>query len=295
MRTNHPPARWWHRDGQLIVCELCPHGCRLAPGRKGLCHVRQHVDGALVSLVYGRPAAVHVDPIEKKPLYHFLPGTSTYSLGTWGCNLSCRFCQNYTLSTADGENEVEAEATPAQIVAAARRARCQSIALTYNEPTIWAEYGCDIGTLAHQQGLKMVAVTNGYIQPAAAEAFYAVIDAANVDLKAFSDDFYRRLCGARLEPVLASLKLLKRLGVWLEVTNLLIPAENDKPAEIRELVRWVAAELGKDTPLHFSAFYPTHLLTDRPCTPRRTLALAGAIAKEEGLTRVHLGNLHLAT
>ena len=293
---NGHPASWWHSENGLAVCDLCPHACRLADGRTGRCGVRRNRAGQLESLVYNRPAAVHVDPIEKKPLYHFLPGSSAFSLGTLGCNLFCRFCQNCSLSAGrPDETPPEPETPPEAIVAGARRARCQSIALTYNEPTVWAEYGRDISRLARVQGLKTVSVTNGYIQTGAAEEFYACIDAANVDLKAFRDDFYVRLCGGHLEPVLTTLKTLKRLGVWLEVTNLLIPGENDDPVEIRELAHWVCSELGSGTPLHFSAFYPTYKLTDRPVTPRQTLMLAGKIASEAGLEHVHLGNLHLAT
>ncbi len=299
------PARWWHEErdghgGRLAVCDLCPHACRIRAGASGRCGVRMNCGGKLMSLVYGRPAAVHVDPIEKKPLYHFLPGSTTFSLGTVGCNFSCQFCQNYSLSCAKAEPawatlQPPAGSRPDRIVAAAVQAGCQSVALTYNEPTVWAEYGLDIARAAHLQGLKTVSVTNGYIQPGAAEELYTHIDAANVDLKGMDDKFYRRLCGGGLEPVLATLKLMKRLGVWLEVTNLIIPGENDRLEQLRELAAWVCSELGPDTPLHFSAFYPVWKLTTRPVTPRRTLELAGRLAGEAGLRHVHLGNLHLAT
>ena len=295
--SNEPHvAEWWQADGEVAACALCPHRCRIAPGRTGRCGVRKNVGGRLLALTYGRPVAVHVDLIEKKPLYHFLPGSLTYSLGTVGCNLSCLFCQNYELST--GTLDVAAAASgpelrPDQIVAAARQAKCASVALTYNEPTVWAEYGRDIAVAAQAAGLRVVSVTNGFIQPGAAAALYEHVDAANVDLKAFDDGFYQRLCGGRLQPVLDTLKQLKRLGVWLEVTNLVIPGENDSPAGLRDLCRWVASELGPDTPLHFSAFFPTHRLTDRPVTPRATLTLAARLAAEAGLNHVHLGNLHL--
>jgi pyruvate formate lyase activating enzyme len=296
MSNERHVAEWWQADGAVAVCALCPHRCRIAPDRTGRCGVRKNVGGRLLALTYGRPAAVHVDPIEKKPLYHFLPGSLTYSLGTVGCNLSCLFCQNYELST--GTLDVAAAASgpeirPDQIVAAARRETCASVALTYNEPTVWAEYGRDIAVAAHGAGLKVVSVTNGFIQPGAAAALYEHVDAANVDLKAFDDGFYQRLCGGRLQPVLDTLTQLKRLGVWLEVTNLVIPGENDSPAGLRDLCRWVASELGPDTPLHFSAFFPTHRLTHRPVTPRATLTLAARLAAEAGLRHVHLGNLHL--
>lgn len=263
----------------------------------GRCGVRRMEGGALRSLVYGRPVAVHVDPIEKKPLYHFLPGTRTFSLGTVGCNFSCLFCQNDSLSATKADPADAAplpEFAPEAVAAAALKTGCRSVALTYNEPTVWAEYGLDIARAAHAKGLKTVSVTNGYMQPAAAEEFYACIDAANVDLKSFDDDFYRRLCGGRLEPVLALLKQLRRLGVWLEVTNLVIPGENDRPEQLRELAKWVCSELGPDTPLHFSAFFPTYRLLHRPVTPLATLQLAGRLGQEAGLRHVHLGNLHLA-
>ncbi|MEI8078389.1 MAG: AmmeMemoRadiSam system radical SAM enzyme [bacterium] len=289
-------AEWWQADGKVAACALCPHQCRIAPGRTGRCGVRRNVGGQLLALTYGRPAAIQVDPIEKKPLYHFLPGSLTYSLGTVGCNLSCQFCQNYELSTETLEvtDAVSGpEISPAQIVAAARREQCASVALTYNEPTVWAEYGRDLAVAAHGGDLKVVSVTNGFIQPGAAAALYEHVDAANVDLKAFDDDFYQRLCGGRLQPVLDTLKQLKRRGVWLEVTNLVIPGENDAPTGLRALCRWVASELGPNTPLHFSAFFPTHRLTKHPVTPHATLTLAARVAAEAGLTQVHLGNLHL--
>ncbi len=288
-------ADWWHADGADVVCDLCPHACRVSPGHTGRCGVRANRDGVLVSLAYGRPAAVHVDPIEKKPLYHFLPGTRTFSLGTFGCNLSCRFCQNYELSmTRPAPVEGLPELPPERVAEEALRHGCRSVALTYNEPTVWAEYGLDIAKAARAKGLKTVSVTNGYMQPAAAEAFYRFIDAANVDLKAFDDGFYRRLCGATLQPVLDTLKLLRKLGVWIEVTNLVIPQENDQPEQLAALAKWVCSELGPDTPLHVSAFFPTWKLTNRPVTPRATLELARKLALEAGLRHVHLGNLHLA-
>jgi pyruvate formate lyase activating enzyme len=295
MDTHEHPAAWWHAEGDTAVCDLCPHACRIGLGHVGRCGVRMNREGALVSLAYGRAAAVHVDPIEKKPLYHFLPGTRTFSLGTFGCNLSCKFCQNYELSmTRPVPTTGIPQLSPDEIAEEALRRRCQSVALTYNEPTIWAEYGLDIARAARAKGLKMVSVTNGYIQPGAAEEFYRFIDAANVDLKAFDDGFYRRLCGATLQPVLDTLKLLRKLGVWIEVTNLVIPEENDRPEQLAELVKWVCSELGPDTPLHFSAFFPCWKLLDRPVTPRTTLELARKLALEAGLRHVHLGNLHLA-
>jgi len=289
-------AKWWHAAGDALVCDLCPQACRIAPGHTGRCGVRANHGGTLIALVYGHPATMQVDPIEKKPFYHFLPGTRTLSLGTLGCNLSCKFCQNYSLSSGrPAAAELAARRImPEELVTEARRQNCQSIALTYNEPTIWAEYGLDIATAARAHGLKTLSVTNGYIQPGAATEFYQSIDAANVDLKAFDDDFYQRLCGARLQPVLDTLKLLRKLGVWLEVTNLIIPAENDQPSQLAALAKWVCTELGPETPLHFSAFFPTWKLTNRPITPRATLEMARKLALTAGLRHVHLGNLHLA-
>ncbi len=251
--------------------------------------------GELVSLVQNRPAAVHVDPIEKKPLYHFLPGTRTFSLGTFGCNLRCAFCQNHELSMTRPvvTNDIP-EFPAAEVAEEALRHGCKSVALTYNEPTVWAEYGLEIAKAARARGLKTVSVTNGYIQPGPAEELYRFIDAANVDLKAFDDGFYRRLCGGTLQPVLDTLKLLRKLGVWLEVTNLVIPQENDSPEQLAALAKWVCAELGPETPLHFSAFFPCWKLMDRPVTPRTTLELARRLALDAGLRHVHLGNLHLA-
>ena len=296
MTHSFHPASWWHADSDAVVCDLCPHACRIAPDRVGRCGVRRNDGGVLVSLVFNRPVSMHVDPIEKKPLYHFLPGSFAYSLGTVGCNFTCTFCQNFTLSTGrlGEEDYAQPEISASRVVDEACATGCQSVALTYNEPTVWAEYGRDIAHLARRRGLKTVSVTNGYIQPAAAAEFYAEIDAANVDLKAFDDGFYQRLCGGRLEPVLATLKLLKRLGVWLEVTNLIIPGENDRPEQLRELASWVCSELGPETPLHFSAFFPTYKLRDRPVTPLQTLTLAHDLAVAAGLRNVHLGNLHLA-
>ena len=289
-------AKWWHAEGEAAVCDLCPHACRIPPGRTGRCGVRANHNGTLVALVYGHPVSVQVDPIEKKPLYHFLPGTRTFSLGTSGCNLSCRFCQNYSLSFSRPEaaDLTARPVTPEEIAEEALRHGCQSVALTYNEPTVWAEYGLAIAQAARARGLKTVSVTNGYIQPAAAAEFYRFIDAANVDLKSFDDAFYRRLCGATLQPVLDTLKLLRKLGVWLEVTNLVIPEENDRPEQLAALAKWVCAELGPETPLHFSAFFPTWKLTHRPATPRATLERARKLALAAGLRHVHLGNLHLA-
>ena len=293
--TCESRATWRHADGDAVVCDLCPHACRIPPGRTGRCGVRANHGSTLIALVYGHPASVQVDPIEKKPFYHFLPGTRTFSLGTFGCNLSCKFCQNYSLSfgrpaAADLAARVM---MPEEIATEALLHKCKSVALTYNEPTIWAEYGLDIAKAAWAHGLKTLSVTNGYMQPDAVEEFYPFINAANVDLKAFDDDFYQRLCGARLQPVLDTLKRLRKLGVWIEVTNLIIPEENDKPEQLAELAKWVCSELGSDTPLHFSAFFPTWKLTNRPVTPRATLELARKLALDAGLLHVHLGNLHV--
>ena len=286
-------ARWWDAapDGR-VHCFLCPRHCRLRDGQAGFCAVRANRAGRLVSLVYGQPAAVHVDPIEKKPLHHFLPGTSVLSLGTTGCDLACSFCQNWDLSRSlPGRAETRA-LTPAGVVALALENGCPSIAFTYNEPTVWAEYLLDICAEAHARGLATVMVTNGYVTPEAFHDLYDHVDAANVDLKSLSDEFYRRHTLAHLAPVLETLRRLRaETGVWVEVTNLLIPTLNDAEDDVRRLAEWVCAELGPDVPLHFSAFHPEYKLRDVPPTPPGTLRVARRIAREAGLRYVYEGNV----
>lgn len=292
--VEHHPARWWRReeDGR-ILCRLCPRDCRLAEGQAGFCFVRRNEGGELVSLAYGHPNGFAVDPIEKKPLSHFLPGTGILSFGTAGCNLGCRFCQNWDLSKTRIEDLRTVEATPEQIVALARREGCPSIAYTYNDPIIFAEFVIDTAREARAAGMRNVLVTNGYITPEARGEFFQDVDAANVDLKAFTETFYHHQAAGHLAPVLDTLCWLRReTKVWLEVTTLLIPGLNDGEAEIRAECAWIRENLGVETPLHFSAFHPSFRMLDRPPTPPATLAAARKIALAEGLRHVYTGNVH---
>jgi pyruvate formate lyase activating enzyme len=287
---------FWHpiEGGRRLQCDLCPRACKLQPGQRGFCFVRQasETTRAIDLTSYGRVSGFCVDPIEKKPLNHFYPGTSVLSFGTAGCNLGCKFCQNWDISKARELDRLSPVTAPSAVAQAALRAGCKSVAFTYNDPVIFAEYAADCAEAAHAIGLKTVAVTAGYISPPAREEFFRSIDAVNVDLKAFSEDFYRRLCFAELAPVLDTLRWLKHESrVWLEVTTLLIPGENDSEAELARLTEWFAAELGPDTPLHFSAFHPDFKLRDVPATPRETLLRARRQALAAGLRYVYTGNI----
>ncbi|MBU3697344.1 AmmeMemoRadiSam system radical SAM enzyme [Dechloromonas sp.] len=291
--SSHP-ARWWHPlpDGRL-QCDLCPRDCQLHAGQRGACFVRQNVDDTMVLTTYGRSSGFCIDPIEKKPLNHFYPGSSVLSFGTAGCNLTCRFCQNWDISKAKDMDRLMDRASPQAIAAAARRHGADSVAYTYNDPVIFAEYAIDTALACRDAGIHNVAVTAGYIHPAPAREFFAVMDAANVDLKAFSDDFYHRLCGGRLQPVLDLLVYLHHdTYSWLEITTLLIPGENDSDAEVQALSSWIARELGTEVPLHFTAFHPDWRLRDRPATPPETLQRARRIARDAGLQHVYTGNVH---
>jgi len=258
----------------------------LAENKRGYCGVRTLKNGKAVSLVYGRPTALAVDPIEKKPLHYFMPGTRILSLGTAGCNLGCKFCQNWHLSRAPAPEDGPLT-TPQDIVRAAHKSGCPAVAFTYNEPTVFAEYAMDIADACHASGLKTVAVTNGYISPGLREEFYSRMDAANVDLKSIRDGFYRTYCDARLQPVLDTLLYIRRSGrTWLELTTLVIPGANDSDEELRELSEWILNNLGAATPLHLIPFRPEHLMTDQSHTPQATLERAKTIARNAGLTRV---------
>jgi pyruvate formate lyase activating enzyme len=287
-------ARYWTpaADG-AAQCELCPVRCRIAEGARGRCFGRANRGGTLMAETWGRPVAMAVDPIEKKPLNHFLPGTSILSLGTLGCNLACRFCQNWDLSHPAGLTAgPDALVTPEAVVRAAQREGVPSVAATYNEPAVWAEYAMDIADACHANGLRMVAVTSGYLSAPARGDFFGKMDAANVDLKSFRDDFYRRQCGARLAPVLETLECIrKETDCWLEVTTLLIPGLNDSDAELDELTAWVSGHLGAATPLHFSAFHPDGAMRDVPPTPLETLRRAREAAGRNGLRHVYAGNV----
>jgi pyruvate formate lyase activating enzyme len=287
-------ARFYEKKkDQQVHCLLCNHHCLIKAGKRGICGVRENQAGRLYSLVYGRPIATHVDPIEKKPLFHFLPGSRSFSLATAGCNFRCLFCQNADISQLpQDQGEIPGqEVAPEEIVAAARQAGCQSIAYTYTEPTIFFEYAQDIALLAEAQGLKNVFVTNGYMSSEALQAIHPRLHGANVDLKAFREAFYQKQCGARLAPVLETLKTMKELGVWLEITTLIIPTLNDSKEELRELAAFIRRELGPETPWHISRFHPTFRLTDLPVTPVRTLQQAWEIGREEGLRYVYTGNV----
>ena len=277
-----------------VRCRLCAHRCVIAPGKKGVCQVRENQGGTLYTLVYGRLITQHVDPVEKKPLYHFYPGSTAFSVATPGCNFRCRWCQNWEISQMPREQHLVMgeKASPAQIVAAARQAGCRSIAYTYTEPTIFFEYAYDTARLAHEAGLANIYVTNGYMTEEMLETFYPYLDAANVDLKAFHAETYRKYVGARLQPVLDAMKAMKRLGIWLEVTTLVIPGINDDPAELREAARFMAQELGVETPWHISRFFPAYQMPDVPPTPLSTLQRAREIGLEEGLRYVYIGNVH---
>jgi len=279
-------------DGR-VRCELCPHTCLIADGRRGICGVRENRQGTLYSLVYGKVVASHVDPIEKKPLFHFLPGSYTYSLATVGCNFKCPFCQNYQISQVDKELPTiyGNDMTPGEIVAAALERECRSISYTYTEPTVYFEFAYDCAKLASERGLKNIFVTNGYTSLAALEEIKPYLDAANVDLKSFRENFYHKYCGAKLSAVLASLKYYKQNGVWLEVTTLLIPGLNDSREELAEIANFIKGDLGAETPWHVSAFSPTYKMLDRPATPPETLTLAREIGQKAGLKYVYSGNI----
>ena len=288
------PARWWHAlpDGR-IQCDLCPRECKLHEGQRAACFVRAMKDGELILTTWGRSSGFCIDPIEKKPLNHFYPGSSVLSFGTAGCNLACKFCQNWDISKSRDMDRLMDAATPTAIARAAQTYGAQSVAFTYNDPVIFAEYAMDTADACHAFGVKTVAVTAGYMHLAPAREFYAKMDAANIDLKAFTDAFYVDLCGGHLQPVLDLLAMVQHeTGCWLEITTLLIPGRNDGEAELKALSTWVAKELGPDVPLHFSAFHPDWKLADVPATPSATLSRARLIAMEAGLRYVYTGNVH---
>jgi pyruvate formate lyase activating enzyme len=285
---------------QRVRCNLCAHRCVIAPDRKGVCLVRENQGGVLYTLVYGIPLSQAVDPIEKKPLFHFYPGSTSFSIATVGCNFRCEFCQNYDISQMprDQGRIMGNQATPEQVVHAAERHGCRSIAYTYTEPTIFFEYSYDIARLAHATGIASVYVTNGYMTGEMLELFQGVsdghepwLDAANVDLKAFRDETYKKVCGARLQPVLDSLKRMEELGVWVEVTTLVVPGMNDSEGELRDIAQFIARELGAEVPWHVSRFHPDYKMVDRGPTPASTLQQAYDLGREAGLNYVYVGNM----
>jgi pyruvate formate lyase activating enzyme len=294
MADQQHPARWWHLlDDGRMQCDLCPRDCRLHEGQRGACFVRQRVGNEMVLTTYGRSSGFCIDPIEKKPLNHFFPGSSILSFGTAGCNLACKFCQNWDISKSRDMDRLADQATPEAIALAASEHGCKSVAFTYNDPVIFAEYAMDIADACRERGIKAVAVTAGYMHAQARREFYAKMDAANVDLKAFTDEFYFKLCGAHLNPVLDTLVYLRHeTDVWFEITTLLIPGKNDSDAELEAECKWIMKELGPDVPVHFTAFHPDHRMTDIPATPPATLTRARRIAMGEGLRYVYTGNVH---
>jgi len=289
----HTAKLWISRKDHAVQCRLCSHFCRLEPGEYGLCGVRVNEKGQLYTLVYDRLAAANTDPIEKKPLFHFQPGSWSFSIGTMGCNLACSFCQNDSLSQGPKQDHhISGQAiTPDQIVQSARKKDCSSISYTYSEPTIFFELMYDTAVLAHEHGLKNVLVSNGYMSKDCLQELAPYVDAINVDLKAFTDDFYATFCQARLQPVLNNLKTIKELGWWLEVTTLIIPGLNDSRSELQELALYVAQDLGVDVPWHISRFHPAYLMQDKGPTPVSTLEMAYDIGKQAGLHYVYLGNV----
>ena len=288
------PARWWHKlDDGRIQCDLCPRDCKLHDGQRAACFVRANRGGQMILTTYGRSSGFCIDPIEKKPLNHFYPGSSILSFGTAGCNLACKFCQNWDISKSRDMDRLMDEASPESIARAAQRYGAQSVAFTYNDPVIFAEYAMDTADACHALGIKTVAVTAGYMHLAPAREFYAKMDAANIDLKAFTDDFYFKLCVGHLQPILDVIAMVHHeTNCWLELTTLLIPGQNDSDAELRNLANWCFKELGPDVPLHFSAFHPDYKLLDAPATPPATLTRARQIAMDAGLHYVFTGNVH---
>lgn len=288
------PTKYWTRleDGR-VRCDVCPRACSLHEGQRGFCFVRARQGDQIVLTTYGRSSGFCVDPIEKKPLNHFLPGTSVLSFGTAGCNLGCRFCQNWDISKSREIDTLADAASPEAIAEAAERLGCRSVAFTYNDPVIFLEYAIDVADACRERGVRAVAVTAGYISPEPRREFYAHMDAANVDLKSFSETFYHRICFGHLRPVLETLEYLQHeTEVWFEITNLLIPGENDSDEEIDAMTRWVVEHLGPDVPMHFTAFHPDFKMMDRPHTPPETLTRARRIALANGVHYPYTGNVH---
>lgn len=274
-----------------VQCKLCPKGCVIDPGQSGECGVRMNLDGKLLAVTYGRPCAVHVDPVEKKPLFHFLPGTDILSIATVGCNLHCKNCQNWEISQASPLDTPAAELPPEQVAKLANEYGCQSVAYTYTEPLVYYEYTLDSCRYVREAGLRNVLVTAGYVNEEPLRRVCQYVDAANIDLKALSDSFYRDICRATLAPILNTLVVSKSLGVEVEVTNLVIPTLNDSDEMLRDLCRWLVQNLGRETPLHFSRFFPQYQMKNLPPTPEETLDRARQIAESEGLCHVYIGNV----
>jgi len=287
------PAEWWHAlDDGRIQCDLCPRDCKLHEGQRAACFVRANQGGQMILTTYGRSSGFCIDPIEKKPLHHFYPGSSVLSFGTAGCNLACKFCQNWDISKSRAMDTLMEEASPTAIALTAQQHGARSVAFTYNDPAIFAEYAMDTADACHACGIKTVAVTAGYMHQLAARAFFGKMDAANIDLKAFTDDFYFKLCGGHLQPVLDLIAMVHHeTDCWIELTTLLIPGYNDADSELKRLTEWCFKELGPDVPLHFSAYHPDYKLA-APATPGASLSRARRIALDAGLHYVYTGNVH---
>ena len=288
------PTRHWRKlDDGRVECQICPRLCKLHEGQRGLCFVRGNVGGAVALLSYGRSSGFCIDPIEKKPLNHFLPGTPIFSFGTAGCNLACKFCQNWDISKSREMDRLMDQASPEAIAFAAQQTGCRSVAYTYNDPVIFHEYAIDTAIACREVGIRSVAVSAGFQCAEPRAEFYQVMDAANIDLKAFTEDFYHRLCGGHLQAVLETLEYIKHeTSVWLEITTLLIPGENDSEAELESLTQWVVEKLGPDVPLHFSAFHPDWKMLNTVATPPTTLTKARQIALKNGIHHAYVGNVH---
>ena len=285
-------ALFYKTENDNVRCFLCPHNCLLKPGRRGLCNVRENIDGKLYSLVYDKIIAEHIDPIEKKPIFHMMPGSLSYSIATAGCNFSCGNCQNWQISQLSKNSPIPGQdSTPQEIVTKAVKSGCKSIAYTYTEPAIFYELAYDCCVLAHSKGLKNIFVTNGYINSKPLEKIAPFLDAANVDLKSFKEETYKKICGGKLAPVKNSIKLMKKLGIWVEVTTLVIPKINDSADELADIAGFIK-DVGEETPWHISAFYPNYLMTDIPPTSANVLAKAREIGIDKGLKYVYTGNVH---
>jgi len=294
MSTATVPTKYWHvLDDGRIQCDVCPRACKLREGQRGVCFVRAREDDQIVLTTYGRSRGFCVDPIEKKPLNHFLPGSSVLSFGTAGCNLACRFCQNWDISKSKEIDTLADAASPTRLAEVAEDLGCASVAFTYNDPVIFLEYAIDVAVACRERGINAVAVTAGYVEPEPRRDFFAAMDAANVDLKAFTEDFYRHVCGGHLGAVLDTLEyLVHETDVWVEITNLLIPGKNDSDAELDAMTGWVVEHLGPDVPMHFTAFHPDFKMTDIEHTPSSTLTRAREIALRNGVQYAYTGNVH---
>jgi pyruvate formate lyase activating enzyme len=293
LEAFHPTSHWRRLEDGRIQCDICPRECKLHEGQRGLCFVRARRGDAIVLTTYGRSSGFCIDPIEKKPLNHFLPGTPVLSFGTAGCNLACKFCQNWDISKSREIDTLADAAAPEKIAAVAKKLGCRAVAFTYNDPVIFHEYAIDVAQACREQGIKAVAVTAGYQKRAARTEFYKHMDAANVDLKAFTEKFYHEVCAGQLQPVLETLLYLKHeTQVWFEITNLVIPGLNDSDAELDAMTRWIVEHLGPEVPIHFTAFHPDWRMLDRPHTPPETLKRARRIAIENGLYYAYTGNVH---